>query len=91
MKDSAGGWSEFHSLTKEEKALFNEVMGNIVGVSYKPIVVATQVVNGMNYCFICRATSATNPPEEFNTEIYIFQPSGRGGKPYCKGIHHMLM
>ncbi len=61
---TVGGWSEFHTLTKDEDILFKEVMGNIYGVSYKPIVVSTQVVSGMNYCFICRATSMTNPPAE---------------------------
>jgi hypothetical protein len=88
---TVGGWSEFHSLTKDEEILFKEVMGNILGVSYKPIVVSTQVVSGMNYCFICRATSATNPPKEFNAEVYIYKPAGRGEKPYCTAIHQMTM
>lgn len=88
---TVGGWSEFHTLTKDEDILFKEVMGNIYGVSYKPIVVSTQVVSGMNYYFICRATSMTNPPAEFNAEVYIYKPAGRGAKPYCTAIHQMTM
>lgn len=89
MTNNPGGWTAFRSLTEEDKALFNKVMKVMLGVTYKPIVVATQVVNGINYCFICRATMVTNPPVEYNAEVIIYQPSG-GGEPHCTEIKHLM-
>ena len=41
MTNNPGGWTAFRSLTEEDKALFNKVMKVMLGVTYKPIVVAT--------------------------------------------------
>ncbi|WP_036877759.1 hypothetical protein [Xylanibacter oryzae] len=86
MTNVPGGWSQFRSPTKDEETLFKEVMGVILGVRYNPIVVASQVVNGTNYCFICRAIVVTNPPFEYNVMVYIYKPLEAGGKPYCTDI-----
>lgn len=86
MTNVPGGWSQFRSLTKDEEALFKEVMGGIIGVRYTPIVVATQVVNGTNFCFICRAHVMTNPPIEYNVMVFIYKPLGDAEKPHCTEI-----
>lgn len=86
MTNVAGGWSRFRSLTKDEEALFKEVMGGIIGVSYDPVVVASQVVNGTNYCYICRAHAMTNPPMKYNVMVFIYKPLGAGEKPHCTDI-----
>lgn len=51
-----GSWSIFRTdITEEEKDVFKVAFENFVGVSYEPIAVATQVVQGINYKFFCNA------------------------------------
>lgn len=69
-----GGWTKFRPVTEEDFAVFNEALNGLVGVSYEPLIVATQLVNGTNYRFICNATTMTNPPSDYLAEITIFKP-----------------
>lgn len=89
MTNKPGGWTAFRSPTEKEKELFDKVMKPLIGVVYKPIVVATQVVNGINYCFLCRATVMSNPPAEYNALVIIYQPS-EGGDPHCTEIKRLM-
>jgi len=61
-----GGWSNYREPTREELNIFNQAIHNqshpVVGVNYKPLAVATQVVEGMNYSFFCNATPETHYP-----------------------------
>lgn len=51
-----GQWSEFDTKLKaEEKKVFNEAMQGLMGVSYQPVAVAKQVVQGTNYRFFCNS------------------------------------
>ena len=57
----------------------------MTGVSYTPESVATQVVAGTNYRFIC--TAKTTPPglETYEAEIIVFQPPpGQGEAKIAK-------
>lgn len=38
---------------EEEQTIFDAAMRHNVGVAYKPIAVASQVVDGVNYIYIC--------------------------------------
>lgn len=80
---SVGGWSPYHPLTAQDKAVFDEAMNGFVGVKYTPNAVSTQVVAGTNYRFKC---TASMPPSEVVWEaiVEIFQPLN--GKPYVTGI-----
>ncbi len=68
-----GGWTPFHDLTAEDRAVFNEAMKGFVGVNYEPISVSTQIVNGTNYRFKCNASI---PPSEVIWEaiVEIYKP-----------------
>ncbi|MGX7667984.1 hypothetical protein [Flavobacterium pedocola] len=79
-----GGWSAYHPLTANDKAVFDQAMNGFVGVSYTPNVVSSQVVAGTNYRFKC---TASMPPADVVWEaiVEIFQPLN-GGKPYVTGI-----
>ncbi|WP_330442739.1 hypothetical protein [Flavobacterium sp. C4GT6] len=79
-----GGWTPFHPLTAEDKAVFDQAMKGFVGVKYTPQSVSTQVVAGKNYRFKC---TASMPPAEVVWEaiVEIFQPLN-GGAPYITGI-----
>lgn len=79
----AGGWTPYHSLSKEDDAVFKEALQGHVGVHYVPQLVSTQVVAGTNYRFKCNASI---PPALVIWEaiIEIFKPLN--GKPYITGI-----
>ncbi|CAJ3527266.1 Uncharacterised protein [Burkholderia pseudomallei] len=70
-----GGWTAFNfSLTSAEKAVFNAALEGMVGVGYKPLAFATQVVAGTNYCFLCKGQAAFPVAPEFAALIYVNQP-----------------
>ena len=54
-----GAYSDFRCVTHQDVAIFNEALGTILGVSYTPLLVSTQVVNGTNYIFIAQASTIT--------------------------------
>lgn len=85
-----GGWSDYRNLQQEDQELFNKVIGGFVGVDYKPLKVATQIVAGLNYCFLCEATSVTNPPKNYHVQITIFAPLPGKGEPYVTNIVRLL-
>ncbi len=62
-----GGWGLFHELSNEDKAAFANGIEGFVGVSYKPVAVATQVV-----------ATATTPfsamPRWFTPALNLTQP-----------------
>ena len=60
----AGGWSEPESyeLTDEAKAAFEKAVANLSGTKSTPLaLLATQVVAGMNYRILAKATAAGTP------------------------------
>ena len=52
-----GGYSKPRSLTDQEELFFQKATANLQGVEYKPENVATQIVAGTNYRFLCKARS----------------------------------
>ncbi len=58
----AGGWeiydgSEMSIVTDEERAIFEKATEEMVGADLEPVaVLATQLVAGMNYAFLCTST-----------------------------------
>lgn len=55
-----GGYSKQRKPTHEEEELFKRATASLQGVEYKPINVATQIVAGTNYRFLCKARSTGN-------------------------------
>ena len=70
---TAGGWSDQHDLSPEEVVVFRKAMEGLCGVMYEPLSVATQIVEGVNYRYICKSTTVTNPPRESHAMVYIHQ------------------
>lgn len=68
-----GGWSDFRALSSEDESLFKDTI-TLKGVDYKPFAVATQLVSGTNYKFLCNATTVTNPPRLFLAQVVIYAP-----------------
>ena len=53
---------------------FNEALEGFIGVTYTPVAVSTQVVNGMNYNFFCNATPVIAHPFNRATIVSIYKP-----------------
>ena len=70
-----GGWSIFKSdITPEAATVFKTATQGLVGVSYEPIAVATQIVSGTNYSFFCNAKTVYPGSPNEAALIKIFQP-----------------
>jgi len=67
-----GGFTPYRPLTAEDRALFDKVVGPIIGVSYEPTEVASQVVAGTNYKF--RAIATIPNYDTYHVVITIFVP-----------------
>jgi hypothetical protein len=75
MTQIAGGWSEFnYDVSAEAQAVLNEAFGGLVGVKYTANAVATQVVAGTNYCFLCTGTGVQLPGPQFPALVYVYKP-----------------
>lgn len=69
-----GGWTVHNSITDEDIKVFKTAMNGLKGVDYKPEIVATQVVNGTNYCFICKSKVASPNGPEGISKVMIYKP-----------------
>ena len=74
----AGGWeiTEDPSVTEEAREVFEKAMSEQDGAPYKPVaLLATQVVAGINYCFLTAAEDSYGQPGY--QIVYIWQdPAG---------------
>ena len=62
----------------------------MTGVSYTPESVATQVVAGTNYRFICTAKTTTPGLETYEAEIIVFQPRAGAGRGENREDHAVV-
>ena len=69
-----GGYTGQRPLEASDRELFRRATTGMTGVSYTPESVATQVVAGTNYRFICTAKTTTPGLETYEAEIIVFQP-----------------
>ena len=80
-----GGWGGFSfTITPEAKSVFDQALKGLLGVQYTPLAFAIQVVNGLNYCFLCEAKVMSLEQNEFAALVYIYAPPG--GDPHVTGI-----
>ncbi|MDR1702043.1 MAG: hypothetical protein LBR56_04650 [Sporomusaceae bacterium] len=68
-----GGWTVQEEITSDLKAVFAEAMEGFVGVGYEPKLAATQVVKGINYCFICVSTLITPEKTKGFAKVFIYK------------------
>lgn len=71
----AGGWNapEDPAVTDEARAAFDKAFAEFTGVSYEPVaLLGTQVVAGLNYCLLCKATLVTPEQDTFYALVYIY-------------------
>ncbi len=72
---NAGGWSVYTSdISSEAGTAFDQALKGQVGVTYAPVAVAQQVVEGMNYRFFCNASAAIQNPTNIAAIVSVFKP-----------------
>ncbi len=54
-----GGWTVHKKMDAEGQKVLKEAIGKRIGVRYEPVAYATQVVAGLNYCYLCIALPVT--------------------------------
>jgi len=87
MADAAqvpGGYGPFEPVDANTKAIFDKAMSGLLGVGYKPLIVATQVVAGTNYLYMCNAQVVAPGTTAYPVEVIIFQPLN--GPPHLISI-----
>ena len=72
-----GGYSEQRPLTAEDSAAFIEATKDYAYLGLKPLSVATQIVAGTNYLFVCEMKAFGGPATQTNVKIFKPLP-GRG-------------
>ncbi len=84
-----GGFTKFRPVEEDDLKVFQEAKGGLTGVDYEPLIVATQIVAGTNYKFICNAEAVVLNPHPYLAEVSIFQPlpSEKETKPIITDIH----
>ena len=71
-----GGWTvaESTEINAEAHEIFDKAMEGLVGVDYEPIAyIGSQVVAGLNHCFLCKATVVYPGAEATLAMVYIYQ------------------
>ena len=65
-----GGYSEQRPLAAEDSAAFAEATKDYAYLGLKPLSVATQVVAGTNYLFVCEMKAFGGPATQTNVKIF---------------------
>lgn len=71
-----GGWQATTDTVIDEdaQAAFDAAMEGLLGVEYEPIdLLATQVVAGTNYCFLCRSTVVVPDAVPGYAFVYVYK------------------
>ncbi|MCD7924333.1 MAG: hypothetical protein LUI85_06405 [Bacteroides sp.] len=71
-EEKFGGWSPMTPVKEEDLKIFNDALDGLKGVTYVPESVSKQIVAGINYRFLCSATSITDPHTHYQAMVGIF-------------------
>ena len=84
IEKQVGGFTEPRRLTDSEEALFEKYIAKIGDMEYEPINVATQVVAGTNYRFLCKGRELKadgKRGKKFYAAIVLHRPLPDRGEP----------
>ncbi len=84
---ATGAWTAFKAMTPSMEAMkvFEAAMKGMMGGTYTPVAVSTQVVAGTNYRFFCNFKGAFPNAVNESKMVEIFQPLS--GEPHVVSIH----
>lgn len=89
QSEQVGGYSETRRLSDDEQKLFDKYVARIGDVEYEPINVATQVVAGINYRFLCKGREVKpdgGRGKKFYAAIVLYKPLPGQGEPRITSI-----
>lgn len=86
--EKLGGYTAFRKIEEKENALFAKTL-NLLGVEYTPLAVATQLVSGTNYRFLCEAKAVIPEPVAYNALVTIHSPLN--GDPVITEIKRVVI
>ena len=72
----SGGWEATRdtAIDADAQAVFDDAMEGLLGVEYEAVdLLATQVVAGTNYCFLCRSTVVVPDAVPGYSLVYVYQ------------------
>lgn len=69
-----GGWTKFHEPGNEEIKIFEEAFEGFIGVEYTPVMVKSQIVNGVNYIYIADAIGIFRGAIPYKAQVSIYKP-----------------
>lgn len=69
-----GAYARERTPDEAELTLFGQMTKGLTGVVYTPESVATQVVAGTNYRFVCKAQPTAPGKPAYRVEIVVYQP-----------------
>ncbi|MDD3321738.1 MAG: hypothetical protein PHS59_09885 [Paludibacter sp.] len=71
----AGGWTPYSTkISSDAQKAFDEAFKGFAGVHYTPLVVASQVVKGINYRFFCNAQIIYPNAPHHGALVQIYKP-----------------
>ena len=80
-----GAYSDYScNISPEAQDVFTTALAGLVGVEYTPFAVATQVVNGTNYSFLCNSKGVYPGATNKVAIVNIYQPLN--GEPHISEI-----
>ena len=85
-----GGYTGQRPLEASDRELFRRATTGMTGVSYTPESVATQVVAGTNYRFICTAKTTTPGLETYEAEIMRLPAAAGAGRGENREDHAVV-
>ena len=76
MIEKTGGWTDAKDteLTEERLAVFNKATESLLGMKYEPVeYLGSQVVAGINHCYLCRVTAVSPNAAPHLVRVYIYE------------------
>lgn len=72
-----GGWTAYNSSISDDAMIaFKEALDGHLGVIYTPLVLDSQVINGVNYHFLCDAQVVYPNAPHYAAFIQVYKPIG---------------
>lgn len=87
----AGEYVVHPEVGEKEMSIFNKTLEGHMGLELKPVAVASQVVAGINYLFLCTgAPIAANPVTQlYSVEIFVKLPGDSGAAVELMAINEI--
>ncbi|MDR0643871.1 MAG: hypothetical protein LBG05_03000 [Treponema sp.] len=82
-----GAWSPFAPVNDEDKQLFKSAV-RLLGVDYTPLLAAKQVVDGLQYLFVCNARIVIPNTKEYGVVVRVYLPVGEKSEVEVTRIGH---